>query len=78
MKKTQHLIKLLTEERERGIIVWMLNIGAEKYWHTVNAGVTDQNENRIVGRTEEMNILLCREQDVLILVNIPMKAIFGS
>jgi len=71
MGQPQHLIKLLGEERERGVIVWMLNIGAEKYWNAVHAGVSDRNENRVVARMEEMNILLCREQDVLILREYP-------
>ncbi|MDP5274599.1 peptide ligase PGM1-related protein [Chengkuizengella axinellae] len=49
------------------MIVWVLNIGAEKYWNTVNAGIVDPNENIIVNRVEEMNLMLCREQDVMIL-----------
>ncbi|MFC5468068.1 peptide ligase PGM1-related protein [Cohnella suwonensis] len=45
----------------------MLNIGAEKFWHPAPAGVTDRAEDRVVGRAEEMNLLLCRKQDVLVL-----------
>ncbi|MCD1258655.1 ATP-grasp domain-containing protein [Paenibacillus athensensis] len=60
------LIRYLTTEREQGVIVWLLNIGAEKYWNRVSAGIVDRNEDRIVNRVEEMNLLLCREQDVLI------------
>ncbi|MCL6459038.1 MAG: ATP-grasp domain-containing protein, partial [Gorillibacterium sp.] len=69
-----NLIRLLTEERERGIIVWLLNIGAEKYWNPLQPGIVDVNEDRIVGRIEEMNLLLCRAQDVLILREYPDRA----
>lgn len=62
-----NLISWLTEDRGSGIIVWLLNIGAEKYWNPVQPGVIDRSEDRIVGRVEEMNLLLCREQDILIL-----------
>lgn len=66
-----NLVTRLTEERDRGVIVWLLNIGAEKYWNPVQPGVVDRGEDRIVGRVEEMNLLLCREQDILILRVMP-------
>ncbi|MBO9598823.1 MAG: ATP-grasp domain-containing protein, partial [Cohnella sp.] len=66
-----NLITRLTEDRDRGVIVWLLNIGAEKYWNPVQPGVVDRSEDRIVGRVEEMNLLLCREQDILILREMP-------
>ncbi|WP_027086217.1 peptide ligase PGM1-related protein [Cohnella panacarvi] len=66
-----NLVARLTEERDRGAIVWLLNIGAEKYWNPVQPGVVDRGEDRIVGRVEEMNLLLCREQDILILREMP-------
>ncbi|UJF34502.1 preATP grasp domain-containing protein [Paenibacillus hexagrammi] len=64
---TFHLIHYVTTQRGEGTLIWMLNIGAEKYWNRVQAGINDPNENRLVNRVEEMNILLCREQDILIL-----------
>lgn len=66
-----NLISRLTEDRGSGMFVWLLNIGAEKYWNPVQPGVIDRNEDRIVGRVEEMNLLLCREQDILILREMP-------
>lgn len=62
-----HLIEYLTAQRSKGIIIWLCNIGAEKYWNQLSAGVVDRNEDVPVNRMEEMNLLLCREQDVLIL-----------
>lgn len=66
-----NLISRLTEDQDSGVIVWVLNIGAEKYWNPVQPGVVDRSEDRIVGRVEEMNLLLCREQDILIVREMP-------
>ncbi len=65
------LMELLTVKREEAQFVWLCNIGAEKYWHKLNLGVIDRNEDIIVNRIEEMNLLLCRKQDFLILRQIP-------
>ncbi len=62
-----NLIKYLTAQRNEGTIIWLCNIGAEKYWNKLNAGVVDRVEDAIVNRIEEMNLLICREQDVVIL-----------
>lgn len=62
-----HLIKYLTQDRDKGIIIWLCNIGAEKYWNRLSAGVVDRNEDIPVNRIEEMNLLVCREQDIMIL-----------
>ncbi|GIQ67222.1 ATP-grasp domain-containing protein [Xylanibacillus composti] len=69
MEKAQsfHLIRWIAENRDQGRIVWLFNIGAEKYWNPVQAGIIDRNEDRIVNRVEDMNLLLCRKQDVLIM-----------
>ncbi|EFM12345.1 protein of unknown function DUF201 [Paenibacillus curdlanolyticus YK9] len=61
------LLRLLTQDRHEGSIVWLCNIGAEQYWHPQSRGIPDREEDRIVNRIEEMNVLLCRPQDVLIL-----------
>ncbi|WP_058304258.1 preATP grasp domain-containing protein [Gorillibacterium timonense] len=71
MSDSFHLIRWLTEERCKGIIVWLFNIGAERFWNQVQPGIVDVNEDRIVSRMEEMNLLLCREQDILILREAP-------
>lgn len=71
MNQDFELVELLTNRRDEAIIVWICNIGAEKYWNTVNPGVIDRNEDIIVNRIEEMNLLLCRKQDFLILRKAP-------
>jgi len=71
MDKDFNLIRYLTEEKDKGIIIWLCNIGAEKYWNRVSAGVIDRNEDIPVNRIEEMNLLICREQDIVILREMP-------
>ncbi|HEX3028714.1 MAG TPA: ATP-grasp domain-containing protein [Clostridia bacterium] len=67
MENEFNLLRYITTERKKGTIVWLCNIGAERYWGKYNAGVVDRNENIIVNRIEEMNLLVCREQDIIIL-----------
>jgi predicted ATP-grasp superfamily ATP-dependent carboligase len=67
MDKEFNLIQALTEEKSRGIIIWLCNIGAEKYWSKLSMGVVDKAEDIVVNRIEEMNLLICREQDIVIL-----------
>lgn len=66
-----NLIELLTEKRSEATIIWLCNIGAEKYWHACNQGIVDKKEDILSGKMEEMNLLLCREQDILILMEPP-------
>ncbi len=67
MNNDFNLIHYLTTKREKGIIIWLCNIGAEKYWHNVSGGITNQAEDAVVNRVEEINLLVCRPQDILIL-----------
>lgn len=67
MEKEFNLVRYLSEERNKGIIVWLCNIGAEKYWSNLSMGVVDKYEDIVVNRIEEMNLLVCREQDIVIL-----------
>lgn len=69
-----NLLSYITQRRDAGIIIWLCNIGAEKYWNAVNAGMSDRYEDAIVNRIEEMNLLICRKQDILILREKPDEA----
>ncbi len=71
MRNDFNLVNLLTTERSKGIIVWLCNIGAEKYWSNLSAGVVNRQEDIAVNRMEEMNLLICREQDIVILREMP-------
>lgn len=68
-----NLVKYLTSDRDKGRIVWLFNIGAEKYWNEANSGVVDRSENAVVNRIEEMNLLISRKQDYVILRRMPDK-----
>ncbi|WP_426446088.1 peptide ligase PGM1-related protein [Paenibacillus sp. S-38] len=66
-------VEAMTTGRRRDILVWLCNIGAEQVWHPATGGITDREEDRAVHRMEEMNLLLCRRQDVLLLREVPDK-----
>lgn len=57
--------------RERGTLVWLCNIGAEQQWHPVKRTVTDPLEDEVVGRIEEITLLICRSQDIVLLRQVP-------
>lgn len=62
-----NLIECLTTKKDKAIFIWICNIGAEKYWNDINPGIFDRRENIITNKIEEINLLLCRNQDILIL-----------
>lgn len=68
-----NLVNYLTVERDKGVIIWLCNIGAEKYWNNVNLGMVDKQDEGIVEHIEEMNLLICRKQDIMILREEPDK-----
>ena len=65
------VINSLTKKKDNTRIVWLCNIGAEKYWNKLNMGISDKQEDIVVSHIEEMNLLLCRSQDVIILRESP-------
>lgn len=67
MDKEFNLIKYIKTDRDQGIIIWLCNIGAEKYWTNLSGAVVHSNEDVPANRIEEMNLLICREQDIIIL-----------
>lgn len=48
-------------------VVWLFNIGIERYWGQDISTVKSVNDEIIVNHMEEMNLLLARKQDYLIL-----------
>lgn len=57
--------------RSFGVVVWLFNIGAERYWHQSRTGIVDRSEDVLVNRMEDMNLLLCRRQDYMIVREAP-------
>ncbi len=74
--KTINLVEALAHERDHGVLIWLFNIGAEQVWHPSprKGGMVDRDEQQVVNRMEEMNLLLCRSQDVIILREQPDEA----
>lgn len=62
-----NLLKHIRREENDSIVVWLFNIGAEKYWNNIEGLVTDKKEDVIVNHVEEMNLLITQKQDYLIL-----------
>lgn len=61
-----HLLKHI-RENDGYTVIWLFNIGLEKYWNGEVYTVKDTREDIIVNHMEEMNLLLTRKQDILIL-----------
>lgn len=47
-------------------VIWLFNIGVEKYWNNLNNSVASK-EDEIVNASEEMMLLLARRQDIVIM-----------
>lgn len=62
-----NLLTALSTDRGRHVFVWLFNIGAEEVWHPGSRAVADPAEQTVVNRMEEMNLLLCRSQDIIVL-----------
>lgn len=51
--------------------IWLCNIGAEQFWHNQIDLFQDKTDMSLVHSMEEINLLLCRKQDTIILRNMP-------
>lgn len=61
-------------ENDGYTVIWLFNIGLEKYWNGEVYTVKNAREDVIVNHMEEMNLLLTRKQDILILRARPEEA----
>lgn len=62
-----NLLEHIRNKDDSTVVVWLFNIGVEKYWSQDISTVRSQNDECIVNHMEEMNLLLTRKQDYLIL-----------
>ena len=60
------------------IVVWLYNIGVERYWGNEISLIKDKKENTIVNHMEEMNLLLTRKQDFMIMRKYPNAALIAE
>ncbi|MCL2261930.1 MAG: ATP-grasp domain-containing protein [Defluviitaleaceae bacterium] len=53
------------------VFIWLCNIGAERFWHPQDSMLKSKPDLRLINRIEEINLLLCKRQDYIILRDIP-------
>lgn len=68
-----NLLRHIRGEDRDSIVVWIFNIGVEKYWNNIDGLISDKQEDLIVNHVEEMNLLITRRQDYLILRRKPSR-----
>lgn len=61
-----NLLKHIRGEDD-SVVVWLFNIGIEKYWGQDISTVKSESDENIVNHMEEMNLLIAKKQDFLIL-----------
>ena len=61
------LIKHIVNEKNNEIVIWIFNIGVEKYWNVEYSCVKNSKGDIIVNHSEEMMLLLARKGDYVIL-----------
>lgn len=62
-----NLIKALKDREDTSVIIWLFNIGVERFWNESAYTVKDKAEDILVNHMEEMNLLITRKQDYMIL-----------
>lgn len=65
--KTFNLLCHIRDESDTSVVIWLLNIGVEKYWSELASVVKDPNEDILVNHVEEINLLLTKKQDYMIM-----------
>ncbi|MGG3282946.1 ATP-grasp domain-containing protein [Paenibacillus solani] len=48
-------------------VVWIFNIGAERFWYPESKGLTNSTEETVINYIEEINLLITREIDYIIM-----------
>lgn len=64
---TFDLVSHINNKDDGYSVIWLFNIGVEKYWNNLNNDVVASKEDEIVNSSEEMMLLLARKQDIVIM-----------
>ena len=67
-----HLLKHIRNNDDY-VVIWLFNIGVEKYWNGEVFTVKNGKEDVIVNHLEEINLLITKKQDIILLRNMPSK-----
>lgn len=73
MRKGFNLLEHIRSETDTSIVIWIFNIGVEKCWNNYSNAVKDPKEDIVVNHIEEINLLLVRSRDYIILRKHPSK-----
>ena len=60
------------------IVIWLFNIGLEKYWNGEVFTVRNTKEDVLVNHLEEINLLITKKQDIFLLRNMPSEVYLKS
>lgn len=63
--------ELFSELRYNGIVIWLFNIGCEKYWRSSDFFIKNKSDETIVHSMEELCLLLADNEDYVILRRVP-------
>ena len=66
-----NLIESLQKRSNNETFIWLCNIGAERFWHNQFKILHDKFDMGVTNAIEEINLLLCKKQDTIILRNMP-------
>lgn len=63
---------------DENVLIWLFNIGVEKYWNKVDNIVKNEKEDIVVNHIEEINLLITRKQDYVIMRKRPAESFLKS
>lgn len=72
--KEFNLLDHIRNDSDGNIVIWIFNIGVEKCWNNGTGIVKDPNEDIVVNHVEEINLLITKKQDCMIMRKRPTEA----
>lgn len=72
--ETFDFVSNISGKDDKSCIIWLFNIGVEKYWNITYSGVAATKEDEVINNAEEMMLLLSRNQDIVIMRRKPQEA----
>lgn len=71
--ETFDLVSHINNINDKYCVIWLFNIGVEKYWSSIYSGVVASKEDEIINCSEEMMLLLAQPQDIVIMRKQPQR-----
>lgn len=73
-----NLLNHIRKESDENIVIWLFNIGVEKYWNKYTNAVKDPNEDIVVNHVEDINLLVTKKQDYMIMRKKPSESFLAE